>query len=134
MSSGAGSTIPNVGHAVSGWVADAAASPLCQAALLIGCALWWFSGLPVDILTATLSILSITLTQMVLNRQKMREEEDRGRDVAMHAKLDELLRAEQFARKELAGIEELEAEEIEALKRRLKRPSPNGSRVGVSAP
>ena len=70
---------------------------------------------------------------MVLNRQKMREEEDRGRDVAMHAKLDELLRAEQFARKELAGIEELEAEEIEALKRRLKRPSPNGSRVGVSA-
>jgi low affinity Fe/Cu permease len=37
----------------------------------------------------------------------------------MHAKLDELLRAEQFARKELAGIENLEAEEIAALKLRV---------------
>jgi low affinity Fe/Cu permease len=36
----------------------------------------------------------------------------------MHAKLDELLHAEQFARKELAGIKNLEAEEIAALKRR----------------
>ena len=115
-----GATISNIGHAVSGRVADAAANPLCQASVIAACAVWWLSGLPTDVLTATLSILAITLTQMVLNRQSLREEEDRRRDIAMHAKLDELLRAEQFARKELAGIEELEAEEIEALKRRLR--------------
>ena len=83
------------------------------------CVVWWASGLPTDVLTATLSILAITLTQMVLNRQGLRELDDRRRDVAMHAKLDELLRAEKSARKELAGIEELEAEEIAALKLRL---------------
>jgi low affinity Fe/Cu permease len=77
------------------------------------------SGLPTDGLTATLSILAITLTQMVLNRQKLRDGNDHRRDVAMHAKLDELLRAETNARKELAGIEELESEEIAALKMRL---------------
>ncbi len=37
----------------------------------------------------------------------------------MHAKLDELLRAEKLARKELAGIEELETEELAALKLKL---------------
>ena len=72
-------------------------------------------GAATDVLTATLSILAITLTQMVLNRQKLREEDDRRRDVAMHAKLDELWRAEKHASKELAGIEELETEEIAAL-------------------
>jgi len=112
-------TISAAGHTVSSWVADAAAEPLCQAGVIAFCVIWWASGLPTDVLTATLSILAITLTQMVLNRQKLREEDDRRRDVAMHAKLDELLRAERFARKELAGIEELEAEEIAALKLRL---------------
>ena len=114
-------TISSAGHAVSAWVANLAAPPLCQAAVIIFCILWWSLGLPTSELTATLSILAITLTQMVLNRQSLREEDDRRRDVAMHAKLDELLRAEKFARKELAGIEELEAEEIAALKRRLSR-------------
>ena len=112
-----------VGHATSTWVADMAAQPLCQAAVIALCVIWWVSGLPTDVLTATLSILAITLTQMVLNRQKLREDDDRRRDVAMHAKLDELLRAEQFARKELAGIEELESEEIAALKLRLAKPA-----------
>jgi low affinity Fe/Cu permease len=56
---------------------------------------------------------------MVLSRQKLREEDADRRDAAMHAKLDELLRAEKFA--ELAGIEELEAEEITALKLRLAK-------------
>ncbi|WP_425565459.1 low affinity iron permease family protein [Sphingomonas limnosediminicola] len=37
----------------------------------------------------------------------------------MHAKLDELLRSEEHASKDLAGIEELEWEELAALKRRL---------------
>src|SRR6185369_13441634 len=71
-------------------VANAAAQPLCQAGVITFCILWWASGLPTDVLTATLSILAITLTQMVLNRQKLREKDDRRRDVAMHAKLDEL--------------------------------------------
>jgi low affinity Fe/Cu permease len=114
-------TISSIGHRVSTAVADAAANPFSQLALVGFCALWWASGLPTDVLTATLSILAITLTQMVLNRQKLREDDDRRRDIAMHAKLDELLRAEKYARKELAGIEELESEEIAELKLRLKR-------------
>lgn len=116
--------ISEKGHTLSRWVADAAAHPLSQAGVITFCLLWWASGLPTDILTATLSILAITLTQMVLNRQKLREEDDHRRDVAMHAKLDELLRAERNARKELAGIEELETEEIAALKLRLSRSAP----------
>ena len=112
-------TISRLGHGISKAVADSAAHPYSQLALVAFCGAWWLSGLPTDVLTATLSILAITLTQMVLNRQKLREDDDRRRDVAMHAKLDELLRAEKYARKELAGIEELESEEIAALKQRL---------------
>ena len=111
-----------MGHAISTTVADAAAHPLCQVAVIAFCAAWWALGLPTGVLTATLSILAITLTQMVLNRQKIREEDDRRRDVAMHAKLDELLRAETYASTELAGMEELESEEIAALKLRLASP------------
>ena len=102
-------------------MANAAAHPLAQTGLVIFCVAWWSLGLPTGELTATLSILAITLTQMVLNRQRLREEDERRRDVAMHAKLDELLRSEKDAHKELAGIEELEAEEIAALKLRLAK-------------
>ena len=116
--------LSEAGGGISERVANAAAHPLSQAALIAFCALWWALHLPTDVLTATLSILAITLTQMVLNRQKLREDDAHRRDVAMHAKLDELLRAEKFARKELAGIEELEAEEIAALKLRLNRRDP----------
>lgn len=125
--------ISKAGHEVSGRVADAAAQPLCQAAVIVFCILWWSFGLPTGELTATLSIMAITLTQMVLNRQKSREDDDRRRDVAMHAKLDELLRAEKFARKELAGIEELESEEIAALKRRLRSADQQHSPVRTQA-
>ena len=113
--------LSKAGHRVSRRVADGAAHPLSQAILLGFCMVWWAAGLPTDVLTATLSILAITLTQMVLNRQSMRERDDRRRDVAMHATLDELLRAESAASKELAGIEELEVEEIAALKLRLRQ-------------
>lgn len=118
------------GQEISRRVADAAAQPLCQASVIAFCILWWSLGLPTDELTATLSILAITLTQMVLNRQRSREHDDRRRDVAMHAKLDELLRAEQDARKELAGIEDLETEEIAALKLRLQGSDRQRSIVG----
>ncbi len=53
---------------------------------------------------------------MVLNRQQEREADAHRRDVALHAKLDELLHASRRARDELAGVEELEEEEIEALR------------------
>lgn len=122
-------TIADEGLGVSTWVANAAAHPLSQIALIVVCVLWWVSGLPTNVLVAMLSILAITLTQMVLNRQKMRDENDRYRDIAMHAKIDELLRVEGQASRELAGIEELEAEELVALKRRLARSrSPSADR------
>ena len=119
---GSAGAISYAGHRMSTWVANAAAQPLTQAAIILFCIAWWSLGLPTDVLTASLSILAITLTQMVLNSQRAREQDDRRRDIAMHAKLDELLRAETSASKELAGIEELETEEIAALKRRLARP------------
>ena len=130
-------TASNVGLGISTWVADAAAHPVSQIALIVFCALWWLSGLPTNVLVAMLSILAITLTQMVLNRQKLRDEDDRYRDIAMHAKIDELLRSEEHASKELAGIEELEAEELVALKRRLAQsrfPSAARSKKSKAAP
>lgn len=122
-------TISDEGLGVSTWVANAAAHPLSQIALIVVCVLWWVFGLPTNVLVAMLSILAITLTQMVLNRQKLRDQNDRSRDIALHAKIDELLRAEGQASRELAGIEELEAEELVALKRRLAQSrSPSADR------
>ena len=97
-------------------VADVSAHPFAQVGLMLVCVLWFVFAWRVDWLTAGLSILAITLTQMVLNRQNEREKDAHRRDVALHAKLDELLIASRRARDELAGIEELEEEEIEQLK------------------
>lgn len=108
--------ITRIGCAISARVADLAANPLVQIGFLALCVAWFASGLPVEVLTATLSILAITLTQM-LNKQNEREAEAHRRDVALHAKIDELIHASQRARDEVAGIEELEEEEIERLKR-----------------
>jgi low affinity Fe/Cu permease len=112
-------TVATVGHRISASVADAAARPISQIGIIVLCAMWWLAGLPTDVLVAALSILAITLSQMVLNRQKLLDEENHYRDIAMHAKLDELLRSEEHASKELAGIEELEAEELISPKKRL---------------
>jgi low affinity Fe/Cu permease len=101
---------------VSEKVADLSADPFAQLGFIILCVIWFLVGFRVDIITAILSILAITLTQMVLNRQAERERDAHRRDVALHAKLDEILHASKRARDELAGIEELEEEEIEALK------------------
>lgn len=101
---------------VSEKVASVSAHPYTQIGLILFCAAWFVLRLRVDVLTAGLSILAITLTQMVLNRQAEREKEAHRRDVALHAKLDELVHASRRARDELAGIEELEEEEIEALR------------------
>ena len=101
---------------VSQSVASLSAHPYAQIGLIIVCVAWYEAGLTSNGLTAGLSILAITLTQMVLNSQGQREAEARRRDVALHAKLDELIIATREARDEIAGIEELEEEDIEALK------------------
>jgi low affinity Fe/Cu permease len=110
------SRLQQIGCQISGAVADFAANPLAQVGFLVVCIAWFLFGWNVNILTASLSILAITLTQMVLNSQQERERDAHRRDVALHAKLDELLRASRRARDELAGIEELEVEDIEELK------------------
>lgn len=108
--------INRIGCKVSAKIADLAADPIAQIALLIFCITWFAVGLSVEVLTAALSILAITLTQMVLNKQNEREVDAHRRDVALHAKLDELVLATSKARDEIAGIEELEEAEIERLK------------------
>lgn len=110
------SWLNRVGGRISSWVSDVAAHPLVQIAFVLVCIAWFAAGFATDVLTAILSIMAITLTQMVLNRQNEREGEAHRRDVAMHAKLDELVHASRRARDELAGIEELTEEEIEKLR------------------
>lgn len=110
------SSLEAFGCWISEKAADVAARPFAQVGLVLLCAAWFLFAWRVDWLTAGLSILAITLTQMVLNRQHEREKDAHRRDVALHAKLDELLIASKRARDELAGIEELEEEEIEQLR------------------
>ena len=110
------SAFDRIGRMVSSKVADVAASPIAQIMVVFICAGWFAAGFADALLTAILSILAITLTQMVLNQQKAREAEAHRRDVAMHAKLDELLLAKRGARNEMAGIEDLDEETIEELK------------------
>ena len=124
--SGERSRLQQLGCRISGFVSDLAAHPYAQFGFFLLCLAWFVLGLRVDILTASLSILAITLTQMVLNRQNEREVDAHQRDVAMHAKLDELLITSRRARDEMAGIEDLPEEEISELKEH--------ARDAVSAP
>lgn len=105
-----------LGCKVSAWVSDVFAHPVVQLGFILLCVAWFVSGLSTDLLTAALSIMAITLTQMVLNRQNEREAEAHRRDIAMHAKLDELIIAVTHAHNELAGIEELPEDAIVELK------------------
>jgi low affinity Fe/Cu permease len=109
--------LERAGCRISAWASDISAHPFAQIAFILICATWFAVGFATDLLTAVLSILAITLTQMVLNRQNERETDAHIRDVAMHAKLDELVVAMKGARNEMAGIEEeLDEEEIDRLK------------------
>ncbi|MDB5692868.1 MAG: hypothetical protein JWO81_1931 [Alphaproteobacteria bacterium] len=101
---------------LSARVADVSAHPYAQFGFIILCCAWFLVGWGINGLTAALSVLAITLTQMVLNQQAAREVEAHRRDVALHAKLDELILASKEARDEIAGVEELEVEEIAALR------------------
>ena len=121
--------IAQFGCWVSGQVAVIAAHPYAQIGVILFCVLWFAIGWGENALTAALSILAITLTQMVLNTQYAREEEASRRDIALHAKLDELIIATKEARNEIAGVEELEVEEIEALKEAVVTPLPRARRA-----
>src|SRR5690349_5458494 len=115
------SWLERIGCEISAWTSDISAHPFAQIGVVVICAAWFALGLKPDVLTAVLSILAISLTQMVVNRQNEREAEAHRRDVAMHAKLDELVLANRRARDEVAGIEEeLEEEEIEELRNHAK--------------
>ena len=121
------------GCRISAVASDISAHPFAQLGIILFCALWWTIGLPTDILTAALSILAITLTQMVLNRQNERELDAHRRDVAMHAKLDELVLASKGARDEIAGIEDaLDEDEITKLKRHAEAASEVASNEDAS--
>lgn len=110
-----------VGDRMSEAIARLFAHPVMHIVVILFCSAWFLVGLPTDLLTAALSILAITLTQMVLNGQYDREAEARRRDVAMHAKLDELIHATKRARDEMAGIEEeLDETEIRELREEAK--------------
>ncbi len=109
------------GDRLSEAVARLFAHPIMHIVVILFCCLWFAVGLPTDLLTAALSILAITLAQMVLNGQYDREAEARRRDIAMHAKLDELIHATKRARDEMAGIEEeLDETEIQQLRHEAK--------------
>ena len=110
------SRLVQAGDRVSAWTADVFAHPYMQVGVIVFCIAWFALGLKTDLLTAALSILAITLTQMVLNSQKERECDDHRRNVATHAKLDELLIAMKGARDEMAGIEEFDESEIVEMK------------------
>ena len=116
---------------VSDWTSKLFAHAYMQVGVIIFCILWFVVGWHADTLTAALSILAITLTQMVLNGQYDREAEAHRRDVAMHAKLDELISATKRARDELIGIEELVEEQIVELKEEAKQAiDRQGERAG----
>ena len=109
-----------IGDMISDRTSKLFAHPYMQIGVILFCVLWFVAGLRTDLLTAALSILAITLTQMVLNSQYDREADAHRRDVAMHAKLDELIAAKKGARNELVGIEEKDEEEIVQLKEEVK--------------
>ena len=81
-------------------IANLAGHPAAIVVLIAACLAWLLlTGKSAEnLLTLMLSILAITLTQMVLNQQRRSE-------LALHLKIDELITALDGARNELAGIE-----------------------------
>jgi low affinity Fe/Cu permease len=68
------------------------------AGVIVFCLVWWILGLSMPALTAVLSVLAITMSQIILR------EADRD-TVAMEKKLDELIRATDKADDALVGLE-----------------------------
>jgi low affinity Fe/Cu permease len=105
-------TLYNLGCKVSAWGANLAGHPFAIVTVAVVCAAWFVIGgtAAENTLTLALSVLAITLTQMVLNQQQLSER-------ALHMKIDELVFAMKGARDEIAGIEGKTEEELEALRR-----------------
>lgn len=102
----------DAGCRVSETVANIAGHPMAQIGVVIFCLAWFLLPLGDDAtaaLTLVLSVLAITLTQMVLNQQKRHE-------AALHLKIDELIHAMKGARDEVMGIEGKSEAELEALR------------------
>jgi low affinity Fe/Cu permease len=95
-------------------VATLAGHPFAILVVAIFCGVWFLVGgdKSVNTLTLILSVLAITLTQMVLNQQRRSE-------AVVHLKIDELIIAKTGARNEVAGIERKTEDEIEALRREI---------------
>lgn len=106
------------GHRIANAIARGAASSLAQIAFLVLYLVWFVAEWDLNWLMTLLAIVSLTLTQMVLKRQFANERDTRRRDIALHAKLDELIIAKTGARNEIAGIENLDEEEISELRDR----------------
>lgn len=92
--------------------ANCAGHPLALIGVILFCLVWF--TLPIGntataVLTLVLSVMAITLTQMVLNQQKRHE-------VALHLKIDELIHGVRGARDEMMGIEHKSEAELEALR------------------
>ncbi|ATY31790.1 low affinity iron permease family protein [Sphingomonas psychrotolerans] len=105
-------TIRQAFYVIGGRISDAGANlaghPIAQIGLVLFCLAWFTLPLGRDA-TAVLSVLAITLTQMVLNQQKRHE-------AALHFKIDELIHAIKGARDEVMGIESKSEAELEALR------------------
>jgi low affinity Fe/Cu permease len=94
---------------ISTRVADFAAHPLVQLAVLIASIVWLLSGWSEAALASTMTIGGFILTQMVLNQQRRREN-------ALHLKIDELILAMNGARNDVIGVEKAGDAEIERLR------------------
>jgi low affinity Fe/Cu permease len=101
-----------IGCRISDAGANVAGHPMAQIVLVLFCLAWFLLPLgdkATAVLTLVLSVLAITLTQMVLNQQKRHE-------AALHLKIDELIHAMKGARDEVMGIETASESELEALR------------------
>lgn len=105
-------TLYNFGCRFSDGGANIAGHPLALVGVIAFCLAWFLLPLgntATAVLTLVLSVLAITLTQMVLNQQKRHE-------AALHLKIDELIHAMKGARDEVMGIETKSERELEALR------------------
>lgn len=102
----------NLGCRFSDWGANIAGHPMALISVIAFCCAWFLLPLgesATAVLTLVLSVLAITLTQMVLNQQKRHE-------TALHLKIDELIHAMRGARDEVMGIEHKSEAELEKLR------------------
>ncbi|NIJ20471.1 low affinity Fe/Cu permease [Sphingomonas naasensis] len=105
-------TLYNFGCRISDRGANIAGHPIALVGVIVFCLAWFLLPLgdkATAVLTLVLSVLAITLTQMVLNQQKRHE-------VALHLKIDELIHAMKGARDELMEVESKSEVELEALR------------------